>query len=542
MQISASAMPVPRAEIDRLRQEQAEIIRIYRRLYPDDDLEMIFWQGNDPAWGNPRITEGAASFQAADFAAAYLGRHRSLSGRPGARLRTIRIEIPRPPRPDEMKNTDAPWQPMRGLGRLFRLWPMAYEHIRYRAEIRRRRLCRSRHPHEALPLNRGSVALPPLAGDEGPDMSKRPAILIGFHWLEVGGAEKLAFDCVDWALAAGLRVFVIASVRSIQRLADRLPDHPDLRFIRLDRYLPQGHWPQFLQQLARDENIRLVHVHHCEPLYASLAHLRATAPWVKVVDSTHIVEYANGGYVRISGVWSNYIDHHHVISRQLVDYYRDVFHVMHKVLLGRMLPRQDRAALPPLNMQPGQKQLRVAFIGRMYYQKRPVVLVAALRALDRWARAKGVELKATIVGEGPFDPTVQALLRRHGLADRAEIQPANADIPGLLGNSDILLLPSNNEGLALVCYEAIQHGCIPISTDVGSQGEIVPPDLLVPLEPFATVRETVKAVDRLWRDADFLARQQGELHERFANIASDPTAEEILMPIYRAAAQAGAAE
>lgn len=536
MTAPASARPVAETEIKRLEREQAEIVSIYRRLFPDDDLEIVFWQCDSPVWSAPSVRDGRMTFHPHHLSPEYLGRLRLSSGQAGARLRTINISIPRVPTPGEVRNADAPWQPVRRLGPLFNAWPMAYEHIRYQAEMRRKRLCRQRHSHQSLGRGAGSVALPP-PDEGGPDTSKRPAILIGFHWLEVGGAEKLAFDCVDWALAAGLRVIVVASVPSLQRLADRLPDHPDVSFIRLDRYLAHDLWPQFVERLARAENIRLIHVHHCVPLYAALAHLRVTAPWVKVVDSTHIVEYPDGGYPRVSGVWSNYIDHHHVISRELVDYYRDVFHVMHKVVLGRMLPRADQLELPALNMKPGQKQLRVAFIGRMYYQKRPVVMVETLRALARWAGRNGVEFKATVVGEGPFADTVAGLVKRRGLADQVTLEAANADIPGLLGNSDILLLPSNNEGLALVCYEAIQHGCIPLSTDVGSQAELVPPDLLLRLEPFGSVRDAVSAVDRLWRDPDFLARQQTELHERFRHIASDPTAEDILMPIYRAAAE-----
>ena len=536
MTIPASARPVSDTDVKRLEREQAAAIAIYRCLFPDDDLDFTFWQGKDPVWGAPSVENDRMTFHPEHLRAEYLGRLRLAAGYAGARTRSVNLSVPRAALPGEVANAEAPWQPVRRIRSLFRIWPMAYEHLRYQVEMRRLRLRRKRHSHQPLPRSAGSPALPPLA-ESGPDIARRPAILIGFHWLEVGGAEKLAFDCVNWALAAGLRVIVVASVPSLQRLADRLPDHPDLQFIRLDRYLAHELWPQYIERLAHVENIRLIHIHHCVPLYAALAHLRVTAPWIEVVDSTHIVENVDGGYPRLSGVWSNYIDHHHVISRDLVDYYRDNFHVMHNIHLGRMLQRTDEVALPDLNMSAGQKQLHVAFIGRMHYQKRPVVLVETLRALSRWAARNQIELTATIVGEGPFAATVDLLLKRYNLAQKVTQAPASSDIPALLEKSDILLLPSNNEGLALVCYEAIQHGCIPISTDVGAQAELIPPELLLSLEPFAAVRSAVSVVDKLWRDGKFLARQQAELHERFRKIAADPTAEEVLMPIYRAAAE-----
>lgn len=528
----ASAKPLAPAAKDRLDSELAEITAIYRRLFPDQPTDLVLFQGETPITEMPHVHEGPMTLRAHHLGPQFIGRV-SLPGASSPRV-TVVATIPRAPTEGEFRRIEAPWHPQARLSRLFALSPMLYEQVRYGAEMFRRRRLDRRHSHTPLPIGGGSPWLPDL---QQPQTEARPSILIGFHWLEVGGAEKLAFDSVTWALEAGLRVFVVASVPALQRLADRLPDHPDVVFLRLDRYLPHHLWPRFLEKLALTENLRLVHIHHCQPLYESLPHLRVTAPWVKVIDSTHIVEFADGGYPRIAGVWSNFIDLHHVISGELQRYFSGRFGLAGKVRLGRMLTRHDSEGAPQAaNMQAGQTKLRLAFVGRMYYQKRPVVLVEILRALDKWASRQGIELSATIVGEGPFEGAVGALLRRYGLAEKVALQRANADIPGLLSQSDILLLPSNNEGLALVCYEAIEHGCIPISTDVGSQDEIVPAPLMVPLPPRETVRATVRAVARLWSDADFLSEQWQALSAARARLAADPTAAEVLLPIYRAAA------
>jgi glycosyltransferase involved in cell wall biosynthesis len=415
---------------------------------------------------------------------------------------------------------------------------MAYEQVRYHAEMLRKRRNDRIHTKTPLPLGDGSALIPCL---EAPASDQRPAILVGMHWLEVGGAENLGFDTVRWALAAGLRVFVVASVPALQRLADQLPDDPDVAFIRLDRYLPHHLWPRYVEKLARAQNIRAVHIHHCTPLYESLPMLRARLPWVRTLDSTHIIEYLNGGYPRISGVWTNYLDVQHVISRQLAEYFRGSFQAPSgRVRLGRMLDRKQIADTSPvLRMQSRQTALHVSFIGRLFYQKRPVVVVECLRALDAWAQKNGVALTATLVGEGPYEETVKRLIARHGLASKVTQLPGNTDVPALLDRSDILLLPSNNEGLALVCYEAIGHGCIPISTRVGAHGELLPPDLLVSLAPRTTARETVAVIDRMWRDEEFLVRQKTGLEAAWTQLSTDPTAEEVLMPIYREIADQG---
>ena len=94
-----------------------------------------------------------------------------------------------------------------------------------------------------------------------------------------------------------------------------------------------------------------------------------------------------------------------------------------------MLTRHDgEVALPALNMTVGAKVLRVAFIGRYYYQKRPIVMARTLGALARWARRNGVELRATLVGEGPFRREVEQLVRSYGLGDAVEFLSASADV------------------------------------------------------------------------------------------------------------------
>jgi L-malate glycosyltransferase len=538
MSVRASTRPLSEVASENLGRELDEICAIYDVLYSNHSLTFVLLQGDGPEWGAPTVIEGPTVLGPHHVSGDYLGTFRRSGPKRDRGEVTVIVSIPRAPNPGETDNLDVPWHPARPLAAVFGMAPALYEEIRYFLEMTRKTRSIKRHSHKTLPRGTGTTVLPVQNDLCLVSKDKRPAILIGFHWLEMGGAEKLGFDCVSWALEAGLRVFVVAAVPSLQRLAGRLPDHADVKFIRLDRYLPHHLWPRFVQHLAAEENIRLVHIHHCQPLYDSLPQLRVFVPWLKVLESTHIVEYANGGFPRISGVWSNFIDLHHVISGELTDYYRDRFGVVHNVRLGRMLDRHDDVRnLPSANLQSGQKKLHIAFVGRLYYQKRPVVMALTLRALDRWARANNIELTATIVGDGPFAPAIHRLLARYRLTERVEMMPGNTDVPALLERSDVLLLPSNNEGLALVCYEAIERGCIPITTDVGSQGEIVPQDLLVPLAPHRTVRETVRIVERLWKDESFLEKQQDAMRAAWARIAADPTAKEVLMPIYENAAQ-----
>src|SRR5690606_7019278 len=122
---------------------------------------------------------------------------------------------------------------------------------------------------------------------------------------------------------------------------------------------------------------------------------------------------------------------------------------------------------------------------------------------------------------------------RSGLTDKVKLLPADADVPALLQQSDILILPSANEGLALVGYEAIENGVIPISTDVGGQAELVADQFLVPFSPLACVRQTAKRIRRMLGDPGFLQECKTDTIARYLNLRDDPTAQQVLSELYR---------
>ncbi len=517
-----------------LRAEAEEILYLYATLYPARPLRIFLYRTESPDWGAPEVIEGALVLTPDHLSPDFLGTVETGPDGPDADQVSVFVAVPRKPTAEEIvASPESGALRSRKTRALFRLSPVLFEYAKFLQERRARRRSADRDRWEPLPRS----SAPVLAARPAAEGAPRPAILIGLHWLETGGAEKLAFDTVGWALEAGLRVFVMAEKPGLHRLAARLPVHLDLHFLRTDRYLAREAVTPFLNRLVARENIRLLHIHHCIPLYEALPTLKAFHPELQVLDSTHIIEHANGGYARIAGVWSGYVDRHHVISRELETMFRDRFQVRDKVLLGRMLTRDpSRPARPGFSMAPGGSRYTVAFVGRMGHQKRPVVLALILRALRDWGRKAGIEFRFEIVGEGPYLPAFKALVAKYRLGEITGLHPAGIDVPALMQGADLLLLPSSNEGLALVCYEAIEHGAIPVSTDVGAQSELMPAELLLDPDPRRAAGQTVKIVSKLINDPAFLERATRDLAEGYARVTGDPTAREVLMPLYEAAA------
>lgn len=517
-----------------LKAQVEEIRFLYEIFFPDEQTEVHLWWGHAPI-PTPEILPAGTYMRGDALTPEYLGQIIVGAERCGAIRRQVFLTIPALPTPEELKESDMPWSARSWKVRAaLKASPLLFEEAKHWIERRAERKRSRRHSFDKLIACR-SIRYSETATLQ--DHKKQPAALIGFHWLEVGGAEKLAFQSVDWAREAGLRVFVISDRSGLQRCAERLPQEEGVHFLRTDRYLPRDHYPAFIKQLVLRENITLTHNHHCTILYECLPTLKAHFPAIKNIDSTHIVEYADGGYPRTSGVWSNFLDLHHVISEDLREFLDNRLHVGGKLQLGRLLSDEDRAKTPnPVRLKACQSQCRVVFVGRMTHQKRPILAIEIIRRLASWGRKVGVSFRFDMVGEGNYRQACEYLLRRYRLDQMVELHGADTDVPAMLGNSDIMLLPSANEGLALVCYEAIKAGCVPVSTNVGAQYEIVPASLLVDRVPRKTVRQSTRIVKRLLTDQAFTDHVTAEMGHLFNAVRHQPLAEEVLKPIYHEAA------
>jgi glycosyltransferase involved in cell wall biosynthesis len=140
--------------------------------------------------------------------------------------------------------------------------------------------------------------------------------------------------------------------------------------------------------------------------------------------------------------------------------------------------------------------------------------------LSNHFRAKGTDLAAEVaetLADEPFawtfaggavQPDTEALLRPLGrLGSRyRRIEAVDEDVRcRLLHGSDVLLLPSRDEGSPLVVLEAMEHGVIPVVSARGCMPEVV--------GEVGAVCDTVEEFAEVLR---LLAKDRGELAERSA--------------------------
>lgn len=141
------------------------------------------------------------------------------------------------------------------------------------------------------------------------------------------------------------------------------------------------------------------------------------------------------------------------------------------------------------------EQVEFVSIGRLAEQKGQLLMLEALHKL----KLSGVEVKLTLVGDGPLKLIIEQKIIDYGLADNVVITGALSGIEVIkaIDKASILLLPSFAEGLPVVIMEALAR-CRPVlSTYIAGIPELVVPEQsgwLVPAGDVDTLARKIREV------------------------------------------------
>lgn len=320
------------------------------------------------------------------------------------------------------------------------------------------------------------------------------AILFGMHWLQTGGAERWAIESIALAKAAGFLPIIVTDQNSVHPWISR----PELKgsLIILQSFIGHDHPIDLSLTRAILENydLRGAIIHHSGWLYRSLPYISRHRPGLPIIDSLHIIEYLQGGYVGTAVQYDDFVTTHHVISPQLVHWLGET----------QRIPT-DKLAFAPLNTLtvdenrqfaargPDTPPFTISFIGRFSRQKRPDIFLLLVHAL----RKKGVHFRAIMQGGGERQYLVDGLIDRFKLQDVVEIRDEQTSVVGTLSDTDLLVITSINEGLTLTTFEAVAAGVPVLSTDVGSQYSIIEGDMLAPRAGLPFVLQATKQIRRM---------------------------------------------
>ena len=163
---------------------------------------------------------------------------------------------------------------------------------------------------------------------------------------------------------------------------------------------------------------------------------------------------------------------------------------------------------------------------------RPVKRVDDVVAVFARLRASR-PLRLRLVGDGPERARIEADVAARGLAGDVEFLGERLELPEVLRDADLFLLPSETESFGLAALEAMACGVPVVASAVGGLGEVIPDGQVGFLRPVGDVAAHAEAAARLLTDEPLrramgaAARRRAETHYRI-----DPAIDRYL-EIYR---------
>ena len=338
--------------------------------------------------------------------------------------------------------------------------------------------------------------------------ARKQRILLVVPWFEIGGSDKFTLDLVRLLTQRGYECTLVATGNSYQPwLHEFAALTPDI--FCLERFINYNEYPRFLRYVMDSRDVDAVIITQSEVAYHLIPYLRLNRPEIAILDYTHIEEpgWKNGGYPAMSVRAKAELDLQVTSTQHLKEWMiergaeAEQIEVCHTNIDSREWDpaRYDTAALRA-RLKIAPETPLILFVGRIVDQKRPLVFAEIIRRLA----ARNTEFVALVVGTGDRLPALEHVLTRHNLSRFVRLLGAqpNARVRELMVASDVLLLPSASEGLALVLYEAMAMGLVPVAADVGGHAELVTNEcghLIAAGDD--EVDDYVDALDGLLRDA-----------------------------------------
>ncbi|HEU5102196.1 MAG TPA: glycosyltransferase [Roseiflexaceae bacterium] len=277
--------------------------------------------------------------------------------------------------------------------------------------------------------------------------------------------------------------------------------------------------PQFASAL-RARRPDVFHAHLTWPLACKYGLVAASLACVPAVIAT-VQLFMNLPYDRSTRLQQRLIasrvDAYVAVSCHVARQLRQTFHIpRHKVKVIHnavpLTPYLHGASTAGASLADDSNLPSVLTVARLDEQKGLDYLLAAAALIP--------DARFFVAGDGPERARLEAYARALGLDDRVAFLGYRSDIPDLLSNCDLFVLPSLFEGLPLSILEAMVAGKPVITSAIGGTDEVVIHEqtglLVPPGEPIALARAIRAILDNPPLGARLAQAGQARVRQQFA--------------------------
>lgn len=294
-----------------------------------------------------------------------------------------------------------------------------------------------------------------------------------------------------------------------RRRAYRL--HDVLAMRRVERIVPHvvHTWPSgALRTLRRAAELGIPGLRESPNTHTEHAFARVAAELdaLGLAESGQTAHTFDAGRLAVERAELDVASHVLVPSEAVADSYRVRGFAEHRLL--RTQYGAERPASEPIRDH--RAPFTALFLGRVEPRK------GVHHALAAWADSEAARHGGRLLVVGDVVPGYDELLRRWGDLPGVEFRPFTSDPGLLLASADALLLPTVEEGSALVTYEAQSHGCVILVSDAaGAMLETGRTGLVHAVGDVAGLRSQI---DLLFRQPETLRAMQRNAREYSANL------------------------
>lgn len=308
--------------------------------------------------------------------------------------------------------------------------------------------------------------------------TKKKNILMVIPWMEMGGADLFNLSIVE---KLNKEMFSISIVCTIQ--GENHWKHYFEKYVKdihiLPEILEREEYSQYVLDLVKKQNIDIVFLSNSYYGYHLLPLLKCTYPQVAVVDYVHMEEWywRKGGYARLSGMLEYCVDQTLVCNQRtekvLIDQFGRSPETVKTLYIGVDQHRFDSSVVPRGEVRgkyniPDDKKV-ILFPCRIHPQKRPLLMLEIAKQVIQ----RNENVCFFVAGDGPLYSELIKKLKRYKLNDWFICPGEITEMEKVYADSDLTLICSLKEGLALTAYESCAMSTPVVSVDVGGQKELI---------------------------------------------------------------------
>lgn len=308
--------------------------------------------------------------------------------------------------------------------------------------------------------------------------SKKIRLLMIIPHMEMGGADKFNIDIVSNINKEKFEIGIITTNPANNELRQQFSQYVEDIF-ELPTFLDRNEWNAFIYYFIKSRKVDIVLNISSYYGYHIIPWLRKELPHLALVDCVHAEGkyWRSGGYPRLSAALDAVLDKTFVTNEFtrniMVEEYGKTREKTHVIYTGVDENVFDTTKIESDGVKANygipEKSPIVLYLCRIAAEKRPFLMLEIAREV----RKKIKNICFVVVGGGPQLAELREKVEIEGLGKTIIILDKQDDIKPFYKICDLLLICSIKEGLAITTFEAMAMGKPVISSNVGSQYELV---------------------------------------------------------------------